>query len=86
MMEQCAAQMLELLDRPAFLVKDGTIMEANSFARELGIPLARPVAPLLEQWAEAYASYSQGHLALCASSGRAASGDGAPSGAGAGFV
>lgn len=64
MMEQCAAQMLELLDRPAFLVKDGTIMEANSFARELGIPLARPVAPLLEQWAEAYASYSQGHLAL----------------------
>ena len=64
MMEQCAAQMLELLDRPAFLVEDGEIMEANSFARELGIPSAGPVEPLLDQWAQAYAAYTQGQLSL----------------------
>lgn len=64
MMEQCAAQMLELLDRPAFLVKDGEIIEANSFARELGIPSAGPVAPLLAQWAQAYDAYTQGLLSL----------------------
>lgn len=64
MMEQCAAQMLELLDRPAFLVRDGEIIEANSFARELGIPAAGPVTPLLAQWAQAYDAYTQGQLSL----------------------
>lgn len=49
MMEQCAAQILELLDRPAFLVKDGEIIGANSYAREWGVPSAGPVAMLLAQ-------------------------------------
>lgn len=57
-------EMLEQLMCPAFLVKDGTIIHANSAALQRQIPLNTAVTELISIGAEEYAGYTHGKLCL----------------------
>lgn len=59
------AQMLELIERPAFCVLDGLIIYANSAAAAHLVPVGTPITPLISVGTEEYASFTQGCLYLC---------------------
>ena len=58
------AHMLELMNRPAFCVKDGVITAANKAALLRQIPLGEPVKPLLVTGGEEYREFTRGWLSL----------------------
>ena len=58
------AHMLELMNRPAFCVKDGVITAANKAAHLRQIPLGEPVKPLLVTGGEEYREFTRGWLSL----------------------
>ena len=57
-------QLLALMDRPAFCVKDGRILAANDRALSLQVPLDAELAPLLTAGRDAWAEFRSGYLAL----------------------
>ncbi len=57
-------QMLELMEHPAFCVRNGVITGANAAARERMILPGAPVAPMIVQGLDAYNSLSSGSMAL----------------------
>lgn len=57
-------ELLENLPRPAFLVKDGVIIQANAAAAQLGILRDTPVLPLIGIGKEEYARFESGRLCL----------------------
>lgn len=59
-----ALGMLDLMARPAFCVKDGTIIKVNFSAAGLMIGSGTPVADLLQTGQEEYAAFSGGCLYL----------------------
>lgn len=56
--------MLQMMDRPAFCVSDGIIIDANPAARNRLLPIGLPVEPLLLTGHEEYAAFSEGWLYL----------------------
>lgn len=63
------AQMLELMDRPAFCVRDGIITAANRSAIGRLVRVGDPLSPLLTSGHGEYAEFSEGclFLSLCIS-------------------
>lgn len=57
-------EMLELMDQPAFLVKNGMIIHCNQPARQLLIEPNSPLCPLLGDSAEEYEQFQGGCLYL----------------------
>ena len=55
---------LNLMDRPAFCVKDETICYANAAARQLLIRKDEPILPLLQTGKQEYANFQDGCLYL----------------------
>ncbi|MBQ9148784.1 MAG: HAMP domain-containing histidine kinase [Oscillospiraceae bacterium] len=64
-----AQEMLEMVDRPAFYVKDGTVVLVNSAAKGLLIEPGTAVSGLLATGAEEYAAFEGGQLYLTLSIG-----------------
>jgi signal transduction histidine kinase len=58
------ADMLDLLIRPAFCVKDGVITHINHAAESLALRAGDEIAPLLHTGAEEYNNYTDGQLYL----------------------
>lgn len=56
--------LLELLDRPAFLVKDGIVLTVNQAARQRLIAPGEPITKYLDQDRQAYEEFSSGCLYL----------------------
>ena len=56
--------MLELIDRPVFIVRDGIIQKANQMAKNRLIRIGEPIDPLITQHADAYRSFQSGQLYL----------------------
>ena len=56
--------MLDLIQRPAFTVKEGIINQVNHSAKQLLIPCGDPIFPLLLSGTEAYKTFSGGCLYL----------------------
>lgn len=54
--------LLELLNRPAFCVKDGVIVQANEFALQRFIEIGDPIEKFLPQGMEAYKTFTDGCL------------------------
>ena len=52
--------LLELLDRPAFLVKDGIVLTVNQAARQRLIAPGEPITKYLDQDRHAYEEFSSG--------------------------
>lgn len=63
-MEQNKQNLMEMIDRPAFVVTDGIITECNQLAKNRQIPVGEPIAKFLQEHSEAYASYQGGVLYL----------------------
>ena len=64
-MEQSTnAIFLDLLDRPAFCVQDGVVVQANPAAYQMLISVGTPVAGLLNSCAQAYEQFTGGCLYL----------------------
>ena len=63
-MEQLKQNLLEMIDRPAFVVQKGIITEYNQMAKNRQIALKTPIAELLQEHAEAYTQYRGGILYL----------------------
>ena len=63
-MEQDTQNLLEMIDRPAFLVQGGVITYANQMAKNRQIALGTPIATLLAEAADAYESFQGGTLYL----------------------
>lgn len=63
-MEQDKQNLLEMIDRPAFLVKDGVILYTNQMAKNRMISAGTPVEELLETQTFAYQEYRGGCLYL----------------------
>lgn len=63
-MEQNNKLLLEMMDRPAFIVRDGIIQCANQLAKNRLIQIGNPVNPLIEEHANAYESLNDGCLYL----------------------
>ena len=63
-MEQDKQNLLEMIDRPAFVVRDGIITDANQTAKNRQISIGSPVYKLLSESEEAYRSYQGGILHL----------------------
>ncbi len=59
-----AAQILEQLKQPAFLVSDGMIVCANKAAIQRQIPVNTAISSLIATGEEDYAAFSQGKLSL----------------------
>lgn len=57
-------KMLQFMDRPAFLVQDGTIIEVNTAAKLLKISASVPVDQLLGSLSQAYHAFECGSLTL----------------------
>lgn len=57
-------QLLELLDRPAFLVENGTVTQVNRAARQKMITTGDPITKYLDQDLQAYADFHGGCLYL----------------------
>ena len=53
---------LDTLMEPAFLVREGTIVQVNKAAADLLIRPGEPVAPLLHTGATEYAGFRQGNM------------------------
>ena len=69
-MEQDKQNLLEMIDRPAFLVKDGMIIAGNQIAKNRQIKLNEPVWDLLHSGSDAYREYQGGTLYLTLQLGR----------------
>lgn len=63
-MEQNNQNLLEMIDRPAFVVKDGIIIQCNQPAKNRQIPVGATVAQLLQEHGEAYTHFQGGILYL----------------------
>lgn len=63
-MEQSKQNLLEMIDRPAFIVKDGIIIDRNEPAKHRQIPLGEAVASLMPEGCDAYRDYRGGILYL----------------------
>lgn len=63
-MEQEKQNLLEMIERPAFLVRDGVIHQCNQMARSRQITEGTPIAELLTQDMEAYQAFQDGVLYL----------------------
>ena len=63
-MEQDTQNLLEMIDRPAFLVQGGVITYANQMAKNRQIALGTPIAALLAEAADAYENFQGGTLYL----------------------
>lgn len=59
--------LLQLLNRPAFLVKDGIILQANELAQQRFIHTGSPISEYLTQDLEAYNQFTDGCLFLSVS-------------------
>lgn len=57
-------QMLELMEHPAFSVRDGLITGTNAAARERMILPGAPVAPMITQGFDAYSGLTSGSMSL----------------------
>ena len=57
-------QMLALMDRPAFCVERGTIIDLNTAARSLSLSEGMSVGPLLSTGQDVYAEFTEGCLGL----------------------
>lgn len=66
-MQSDIAQMLQMMDRPAFLVQDGIITAANQAALGRMIQVGQPIAPLLSIGKTEYAGFTEGwmYLTVC---------------------
>ena len=63
-MEQDKQNFLEIIDRPAFIVQDGTIADANQAAQNRQIDIGVPVLKFLPEHGDAYQNYQGGILHL----------------------
>ena len=63
-MEQDNQNLLEMIDRPAFVVCDGIIIDCNQMAKNRRIPTGKPIADFLPENDEAYRNYQGGVLYL----------------------
>ena len=63
-MEQDKQNLLEMIDRPAFLVQDGLITDCNQMAKNRQIQAGTPIAKLLPEECDAYQNYNGGILYL----------------------
>jgi len=69
-MEQDKQNLLEMIDRPAFWVREGIITHCNQMARNRQIQAGKPVADLLPEDSNAYREYQGGVLYLTLQIGR----------------
>lgn len=69
-MEQDRQNLLEMIDRPAFLVKDGIIVAGNQIAKNRQIRMESPVWDLIPEECDAYRNYRGGILYLTLQLGR----------------
>ena len=63
-MEQDKQNLLEMIDRPAFIVRDGRITDCNQMAKHRQIPLGESIEMLLPEGCDAYRNYRGGILYL----------------------
>lgn len=56
--------LLELMDRPAFLVRDGVVQAANHAARQRMVAIGDPIISYLDQDRQAYEAFTRGCLYL----------------------
>lgn len=63
-MAQDRQYLLEMIDRPAFVVEDGIITHCNQMAKNRQIPIGTAISELLPQGSTAYAEYQSGILYL----------------------
>lgn len=63
-MEQDKQNLLEMIDRPAFIVRDGIVMECNQLAKNRQIPVGSPISEFLPEDHESYDGYKDGILYL----------------------
>ena len=63
-MEQDKQNLLEMIDRPAFLVRNGLITDCNQMAKNRQIQAGTPIAKLLPEECDAYQNYNGGILYL----------------------
>ena len=63
-MEQDKQNLLEMIDRPAFVVRDGIITDRNQMAVNRQIPVGKPIWELLPEDCSAYQTYQGGILYL----------------------
>lgn len=63
-MEQIKQNLLEMIDRPAFVVRDGIITDYNELAKHRMISPGKPVAELIPKECDAYQNYHGGVLYL----------------------
>ena len=63
-MEQDKQNLMEMIDRPAFIVKDGIITDANQTAKHRQISIGRPIWELLANHEEDYRNFNGGILHL----------------------
>ena len=63
-MEQNQQNLLEMIDRPAFVVKDGIIVACNQPAKNRQIPVGEPIEQFLQDHIHAYANFQGGILYL----------------------
>lgn len=54
--------LLELLNRPAFCVRDGVIIAANEYAQQRNLTVGEPIEKFLPQGLDAYKAFTQGCL------------------------
>ena len=63
-MEQDKQNLLEMIDRPAFVVQDGIITNCNQMAKNRQIPIGKPIENLIPENCDAYQKYQGGILYL----------------------
>ena len=63
-MEQDMQNLLEMIDRPAFIVRDQVITDCNQMAKHRQIPVGKPISELLPENGSAYQAYQGGILYL----------------------
>ena len=63
-MEQNKQNLLEMIDRPAFVVKDGIITDCNQMAKNRQVCVDKSIAELLPEKCDAYQNYRGGILYL----------------------
>lgn len=63
-MEQNTKNLLEMIDRPIFLVRDGIIVERNEMAKHRLITVGKAISELIPEECDAYRKYQGGILYL----------------------
>lgn len=63
-MEQDKQDLLEMIDRPAFVVREGVIIDCNQMAKNRQIPIGKSVEAVLPENCDAYRNYQGGILYL----------------------